>query len=646
MAGESIETRHGALRVAVVVLSVGILGGLALAIAQDHFTEWRAVQERYNALARAAGKPEIAMRLRQIWKPDLQLVDRCSSCHLGAAGVEPLPGDPLFAEHPRIPHEPREFGCTTCHGGEGRATTAAAAHGERGDGVEAILARPYFDAGCGACHTGLRTPSEPLAAIGEQRYREYDCKACHEGARSLDGVGLRPIASDWHDRHVGKITDGIAFAPLDDADVPAVSEYLRTFVGAPGLLAGKRLAAQRGCRGCHRVNGVGGDDGPDLTDVALRPPERLPPAKSKGLGLAAWHKVHLAEPRWAVTDSLMPKLGFDDAQAGSLTAYVLSLRPRALPEALVPRDRLLTGRLGERDFATDGASIYGAFCAACHGLKGEGRESEDGLGNVPSLANADFLALADDPFLRRTIAEGRAGRRMAGWANRDGGLRAAEIESVLAFVRAFEPPAPSFAQVQAAPVDQALGRETFGKSCAPCHGEAGAGSVLAPPLAAKDNEVTIDDNRIYGTLATGIAGTAMGSFRRFDAATLRGVIAATRALPRLDVPRKDWKVAPGAPARGEPLFVEHCAKCHGKAGEGDKGPAIQNPAFLAVAGDGYLAGTIIRGRPGTKMPTFGVAGAEHARLAPADVADVVAFLRSKARSVKREDPPKGESSTR
>src|ERR1019366_2060340 len=116
-------TSLGSLRIAFAILSVVLLGVLAVAPATTHFSEWRAGQERYNDLAQHAKLDPIEVRARQI-SPAPDVVDRCGSCHLGAAGVAPVDGNPLFAAHPPIPHDPTRFGCTLCHSGQGRALTA------------------------------------------------------------------------------------------------------------------------------------------------------------------------------------------------------------------------------------------------------------------------------------------------------------------------------------------------------------------------------------------------------------------------------------------------------------------------------------------------------------------------------------------
>jgi cytochrome c len=139
------------------------------------------------------------------------------------------------------------------------------------------------------------------------------------------------------------------------------------------------------------------------------------------------------------------------------------------------------------------------------------------------------------------------------------------------------------------------------------------------------------DDRVYGTLAFGVAGTAMGSFRMLDAATLEAVIAFVRALPTVEASREQWKVRPGNEGRGASAYAANCAKCHGVHGEGPEAPALDHPSFQAGMSDGQLAATIIRGRPATEMPSFGVVGPDHARLSPDDVADVVAFVRTLAK---------------
>jgi mono/diheme cytochrome c family protein len=618
-------------------LSVALLVALAVAPVRSHFTEWRTVQKRYNQAARAAGQSEIPVGIKQIWKPELEVTDRCSSCHLGADGA-PLAGDPLFAAHPSVPHLPREMGCSVCHGGQGRATNAAAAHGHVAHWDEPLLPRGYAEAGCGTCHSHLKVGPAALVDKGRALVADTKCKACHEGkgAPSLDTIGLDGFRADWHAKHVERsaaAAEGTSwatrFAPLADDEVAAVGEFLRTQVGAPRLMAAKALAHRRGCRGCHRIGGVGGDDGPELTDEGRRRPDDLDFTHVAGpRTVENWLKLHFRDPPAVVPGSQMPNLNLSSDEAELLTLYMLSLRVRAIPETLAPRDRVRGLRLGERDFATDGASLFGVFCAACHGPHGEGRKFPTLASTFPAIGEPEFLALADDDFLRKTITNGRPGRRMPAWGTKDGGLRPEEVDALVGYLRGLQPAAPTQEAVGAAPVDLARGRALFGKLCAPCHGGAGEGSAIAPPLAADDNPATREDSRIYGTLTVGVAGTAMGSFRQLDAGELRSLIAAVRALPPTAAKRTGWAAKPGDAARGAVVFSRWCARCHGDRAEGKEAPSLANAAFLSAASDGYLTATILRGRGATAMPHFGTVASDHPSLSPDEVASVVVWLRS------------------
>lgn len=72
-----------------------------------------------------------------------------------------------------------------------------------------------------------------------------------------------------------------------------------------------------------------------------------------------------------------------------------------------------------------GSEVYGAYCAACHGAKGEG-------GTGTALANPVFLATASDAFVRHTVMNGRTGTPMMGFRDV---LSSTDIDAVVAFVR-------------------------------------------------------------------------------------------------------------------------------------------------------------------------------------------------------------------
>jgi cytochrome c oxidase cbb3-type subunit 3 len=165
--------------------------------------------------------------------------------------------------------------------------------------------------------------------------------------------------------------------------------------------------------------------------------------------------------------------------------------------------------------APDGARLYAAHCAACHGDTGGG-----GVG-VP-LSLASFLNNIDDDFLRKTIRHGRPGRVMPAFSK----LSDAQIDAIVGFIRAWsEKPAPEF---PATPVrgDAGHGKTLYDGYCAVCHGDEGEGGkgtgvtfsrrrnlpIIAPALNNSGFLAAASDQMIRHTLLFGREGTPMRSF--------------------------------------------------------------------------------------------------------------------------------------
>jgi mono/diheme cytochrome c family protein len=93
------------------------------------------------------------------------------------------------------------------------------------------------------------------------------------------------------------------------------------------------------------------------------------------------------------------------------------------------------GRWAQGD-TREGARLYAANCASCHGAKGEGAEG-------PALRNRVLLAFAGDTYLVETIRRGRRGTSMESFARPSAvrpALADAEVESIVAFLREQEKP--------------------------------------------------------------------------------------------------------------------------------------------------------------------------------------------------------------
>jgi len=516
------------------------------AVDENFLRDWRVIQWGIQARLPSSQADAFTIQLRQIVSREVGATDRCVSCHVGMApGESGIEGDRLFGRHPDVVHDPASYGCTVCHGGQGRATDTADAHGTVPHWPEPMLPKEYLFAGCGGCHTHLSVPNLTQLEKGRARFEQADCLACHKldgrggtlrpgGAGGQEGpdlsrVGAYGFKANWYEHHMEqkkKAASGpwvSAFGELSESERREIDEYLRSRVGAPGLSEAKALFHTLGCRGCHKVRGVGGDDGPDLTAVGNRDPGQLSFAQVQGeRTLANWFKQHFRSPAAVVQGSAMPELGLTERQVDQLTFYVLSLRRRNYPEALWPKDRIRAERFGMREFATDGATLYGTFCAACHGAGGEGMRYP-GFAAFPAIGNLDFLRLVSDDFLREQIKRGRPGRRMPAWGQQEGGLRDEEISRLVAYVRdlggaAYEGDPKPRRWVEG---DVVAGERLYVKACAACHGDRGEGRE-GPAL---NNRVLLDlatDTYLFKTIQNGRTGTSMVAFGA--GSTVRGAL--------------------------------------------------------------------------------------------------------------------------
>jgi mono/diheme cytochrome c family protein len=503
---------------------------------ENYLQDWRRVQRKIRSAMPPDQAASFQIQLRQIVAPATKASDRCVSCHVGMApGESGIAGDPLYGAHKNVVHDPADFGCTVCHGGQGRATTISDAHGQVPHWPEPMLPRKYLYAGCGSCHTHLSVPNMEKFNRGRLLVEQNDCFACHridgrggtlrpggaggEEGPDLSNVGLHGFRADWYEDHLDRNRKAeteawkSAFGPIESQDRDAIEEYLNSRVGAPGLIEGKALFHSLGCRGCHKVGGVGGDDGPDLTRVGQKDPAVTPYANLMGPHtLENWLKEHFQNPARVVPGSQMPILGLNQQQIDELTFYLFSLRRGKYPEALWPKDRIRAERFGVREFATDGATIYGTFCAACHGPSGEGMRYP-GMPPFPAIGNPDFLRIASNEFISGTVRRGRPGRRMPAWGEKEGGLHPEEIQAVVGYLR--QSTGVEF-QGDSQPArwakgDVVYGKQLFAQNCSLCHGDKGEGKE-GPAL---NNRVFLElatDTYLLETIRAGRRGTNMNGF--------------------------------------------------------------------------------------------------------------------------------------
>jgi cytochrome c2 len=191
--------------------------------------------------------------LRQVNVNGDMIVDRCESCHLGARSSIPIrPADMMpvgrgkasrpdmlaraFVSHPdpellKI-HDPEKFGCSSCHWGNGRATTSIEkGHGENKFWLHPLFSKENAEAGCNQCHTADRVlQGAPKLTEGKDLFYQRGCVGCHryEGFdRETDALSnTRQLAKQLEEEVVANEHE--AKVARADSSAPGVSDERAT----------------------------------------------------------------------------------------------------------------------------------------------------------------------------------------------------------------------------------------------------------------------------------------------------------------------------------------------------------------------------------------------------------------------------------
>ena len=170
-------------------------------VVMKHATELRALRDKYlsdrisNASLDTLSSVENSLAkfdigIRQIHIKDVDLVDRCESCHMGirepvTLTAASMGGEAVFTSHPdkellKI-HDPEKFGCTPCHGGNGVALDSVkTAHGYNKYWLWPMHYRENMDAGCQQCHVKeIVTEQADTLNAGREIFRLRGCMGCH-----------------------------------------------------------------------------------------------------------------------------------------------------------------------------------------------------------------------------------------------------------------------------------------------------------------------------------------------------------------------------------------------------------------------------------------------------------------------------------
>lgn len=111
---------------------------------------------------------------------------------------------------------------------------------------------------------------------------------------------------------------------------------------------GKEIYDRKGCAGCHKIEGTGGELGPDLTNEGNVISHDV-----------QWHINHFKDPSSVVPGSIMPKTDLLEQEAEALAAYMTSLKSTDLPKDIELSIKTAHERLDEARKGVDGIKKSG-----------------------------------------------------------------------------------------------------------------------------------------------------------------------------------------------------------------------------------------------------------------------------------------------
>ena len=587
-------------------LSLVLLLSLTVVPAKDYFREWRGYQSQYLRLIRGRNDGTSLTRrfqggLQQIWLPDVDVVDRCTTCHVGLreASLMDVKTQP-FRPHPPIPHKLTEFGCVLCHQGHGAATTVEEAHRSSKSWEEPILPARYLQAGCGQCHLN-RLLGTPQLNEGRDTLARYGCVRCHT-VKTPDGTVMTGTDDPPSLEHIASKTSrewiaawlknpqayaGSATMPnfqLNNEEVRDISAFLiaqsTPSSASPGQAPARATspdgASQEGasvygeafCSSCHAVqnaagNLVGGNIGPELTRVG---------SKVKEEWLADW----LRNPKAYDPETKMPRYRFDAKQIGLLMGFLAAKSD--------------SDYLGNLHFETASgpqiehgkALVIERGCASCHKINGVKKPDSfapelTAVGSRP-LAKIIFATgvthtLPD--YIAAKIRDPRsfgAALKMPRYTLAPGQVDGLTTALLAQTERAQQLPAslrvPAHKPSDYQPAGKA-GQLIEDMSCFACHAINGRGGDLAPDLTWEGSSVQrawlVDFLKNPNTLRPALI-RRMPKFNMTDAEanTVADYIMTVYQTPVFD--RDEPRVAPDAAEveRGRGLFYSKygCQSCH------------------------------------------------------------------------------------
>jgi mono/diheme cytochrome c family protein len=648
-------------------LGLVLLVLLAVVPARDYFREWYRYQKGYLLLIRGRDDAITLQRrlqsgVHQTWIPELNVVDRCSSCHvaLKEAGLRGAPTP--FRPHPPIPHSLDEFGCVMCHRGQGVATSVEDAHSSTKAWEQPMLPARYLESSCGQCHVDKPTGTPRLNA-GRVLLARYGCVHCHVLALP-DGSRLAPTDDPPSLQHVSAKTtrewiyawiknpqaySATASMPnfqLNDNDARDISAFViaqseplaETASPAPAaaaaapdantLQASASAYGESFCASCHAIQNaagllVGGDLGPELTRIGT---------KAKPDWLRQW----VRNPKAYDPETRMPHFRFDEKQLALVTGFLESktdpdftanvhLEPATAQQ--IAHGKLLATEMG---------------CAVCHEINGL-RRPEDFAPILTSVGSRPLEKIVFVPGMPHTLpayieAKIRQPRSFGSALKMPQfTLATAQVDDLVTALLAETDRAmalPVRLHVAGAPLSNyepsgPAGRLMRDLNCFSCHSINGRGGDMAPDLSWEGSAVQRDWLFNFFKNPNTLRPALIRRMPKFnltdqESNTLTDYILTAYQTPAFDRDSMQPDSDPAAIEQGRQLFYSKyaCQACHivdPKKDKGYVGPTLtQVGSRLSAAWIfQWLKGPQVL-RPGTLEPNW--------KMSDADARSLTVFL--------------------
>lgn len=405
------------MQVAFALLGAAFLGIFSWVFLKEYLAEWRSYQAEFRRLEQEVKDPHALSLtppvdgIRQVWLADLDRVDRCTTCHLGSDDPDFSGAEQPFRTHAGRwleTHRPDQFGCTTCHDGQGEATAFRdASHEPIAHWPRPMSSPELMESNCGACHRERRPRQALWLQRGRELIAESNCVACHDipgfgpseiRAPRLESVGYK-VRPDWLRKW---LADPQSYLPqsrmpnfrLSADEIEWLSTFLLSLRATPPLESsgadwqaadpdrGRSLFREARCISCHMIDGRGGTMGPDLSWVGSKVRRE-------------WAFSFIEDPMHDQPETLMVRYRFSASDVRDLVAYLMEelIDPDAAP--VPPETRYLDPaqvEAGREVFTRHG-------CYSCHRFDGMTE-----LGKIgPSLVGIADRAVEESQFAGESV---------------------------------------------------------------------------------------------------------------------------------------------------------------------------------------------------------------------------------------------------